>query len=138
MVQIARPDSLISAGSWITPSGSSLFGAIGEVIASDTDYDESAPSPTTVDIMEVSLSDVLDPVSAVNHDISYRYGKNAALGDTINLTVRLREGVTNIATWTHSDISATPATVTQTLSSGEANSITDYSDLRLRFEGVKP
>lgn len=51
----------------------------------------------------------------------------------INLTVRLMQGTTQIASWTHTGIGTGFTLATQTLSTTEADSITDYTDLRLRF-----
>jgi len=91
-----------------------------------------------------ALSSAEDPLSGSSHVIKYRYSKDVAAGDQIDLTVELREGYTNegskgtlIKQWTHTDISDTPATAQQTLSSGEAGSIADYTDLFLRFQYTK-
>ncbi len=78
-----------------------------------------------------------DPLVSQGHTISYRYKKNAPGGDQIDLTVRLVQGTTVIASWTHTNIDALTQ-VTQILTGAQADSITDYTDLRLRFEAVKP
>ena len=65
----------------------------------------------------------------------YRYIKEGT--NTINLVVYLVQGTTTIASWTHNDIAATYTDAEQTLTSGEADSITNYSDLRVRFEATQ-
>lgn len=138
--QKGRPTSDITAGTWTPSTGATLFGTLDEVTPDDTDYDQSALSPASADIMEVKLSAMTDPVSSVNHFVSYRYEKlipaTLGTGNRIDLTVRLRQGTTNLVSWTHTDIGAVTQ-ATQTLSGAVSDSITDYSDLRVRFEAVK-
>jgi hypothetical protein len=51
----------------------------------------------------------------------------------MNLTIRLLQGATLIAEWTHNDIPFHWTEVEQTLTTMQADAITDYSDLRLKF-----
>jgi hypothetical protein len=51
----------------------------------------------------------------------------------LNLRVRLLQGATEIAAWTHNDISSSFVTETQPLSSGQFSSITNFNDLYLEF-----
>lgn len=136
--QIAVPDADTADGSWLNEAGSNtnLFASIDETVASNADYIESSASPGSPDICKVSLGSMSDPASSVNHKVSYRYGKDFGGDDKINLTVRLKQGSTTIASWTHTDIPVGPVDVTQTLSGGEADTITDYSNLDLWFESV--
>lgn len=140
-VRIIRPNTTISTGSWRTDTGATgLHLAIDEKVADDADYIQSALSPTSADVCEVSLDPVLDPGRSndgSDHRIHYRYQKDASGGDTINLTVRLMQGTTEIANWAHTNISNGFTEAEQVLTDGQANSITDYGDLRLRFESIK-
>lgn len=131
---IARPDSDVSIGNWTDDGGGTtdLWATIDEEIPSTTDFIRSEPDPASPDIIEVGLSDVSDPASSVGHEVRYRYRKIDT--GAINLTVRLMQGVTEIASWTHTNLSPTWSTATQVLSAAEADSITDYTDLRLKFE----
>jgi len=59
------------------------------------------------------------------------------------MTVKLYQGGGNsigggtlIATFTRNNVSTTVTEYTETLSSGEANSITDYTDLYLEFSAA--
>lgn len=138
-VQKARPSSVIS-GSWTDQAGSStganLIAAINEISPDDTNYIKSPASPgATPAVEEIAFTSLNDPLVSSSHIVRYRYQKDTTGGDTINLTVRLMQGATEIANWSHSNIdSITQAD--QTLTTGQADSITNYSDLRLRFEAT--
>ncbi len=132
MAQYARPSSDISAGVWSASTGSDLYAMIDEVSASDSDYIYGTSDGGTY--CEVKLSGVTDPVSAVSHVVRVR-GYTEWIGGA-TLTTTLRQGSsTQIAQWNDST-SDSWTTFTHTLTSGEANNITDYSDLRLRFQST--
>jgi hypothetical protein len=134
----AHPAADVTDGGWTDQTGGpNLAAALDELIADDADYITSSASPGSPDIAEVQLGSLGDPNSSTGHIVRYRYGKDSAAGDTLNLTVRLRQGTTTIASWTHTDVPAGWTDAVQTLSGAEADAITDYSDLRIRFEAVK-
>lgn len=132
--QTGVPISDITDGSWLNElsTNTNLFASIDETVASDTDY---IISPTLSsgfsDTCEVGLTALTDPVSSSSHTVAYRYRAQGV--GTMNLTVRLMQGVTIIASWTHTSVSTSYAVATQTLSGAEADAITDYGDLRFRF-----
>jgi hypothetical protein len=133
MAQFGRPEADITA--W----ASGTFADIDESVASDAEYVSSDTAPSN-DPAYYRLSDMEDPVSSTGHIIRYRYRKNAAGGAQIDLTVQLRQDYVNegspgtlIEEWTHTDISETFTTAAQTLGATEADSITDYTTLGLRF-----
>lgn len=136
--QVIVPTSDVSTGAWIPipSSPTTLYDKIDETTASWTDYIQSSDSPVTADVCEVALSSAGNPAQTSGHVVDYVYRKNITGGDRIDLTVRLMQGVTEIASWTHTDI-GTEVTANQLLSSTQAGNITDYSNLRLRFEAVK-
>lgn len=132
MAQFARPDSDVLTGNW-TPTP--LYEEINEVTASDTDYIRSEDNPSN-DLCEMGLSDLTDPVSSSGHIIRYRYQKGETGGGqpaNIDVTVRLLDGASEIWSVTHSDIAAGWVDGQATLSGGEADSIGDYTDLRIEF-----
>lgn len=142
MAQFARPDADLLEDNWTEDDGGVLdiFDQIDEVTADDVDYVHTGLAPVN-DVYVARLSDVTDPVSSTGHIIRYRYSKDAAAGATINLIVQLRQGYVNegtpgtlIASATHNGISETWTAGTFTLSGAEADAITDYADLALRFE----
>lgn len=135
MAQTALPASDISAGSWTPSVGSTLYGTIDEAAADDADFIQSSLSPAMADVSEVKLGALTDPLSSSGHVVNYRYTKDSASGDRINLNVRLVQGTTIIASWYHTDIDgSTITTASQALTGAQADAITNYADLRLRFE----
>lgn len=125
--QKLRPTSDISAGSWTPSTGATLYGVIDETTANDTDY----ISTTTSSTCEVRFEAGGDPVSSVGHIIRFRA---KAL---TSLTAYLYQNTTLISTFVATGISNTVyQDFTWTLSESEANSITDYTNLRVRFTGV--
>jgi len=129
--QLARPDADIETSGWIPHP---LFSRINEMVA-DTTSVRSIINPHGEDFT-VSLSDVIDPLTSTGHIVRYVYDKDLGVdhrSKIINLTVDLKQGSTIIASKTHFDISGTPTPGSFTLTASEADSITDYSDLRLTF-----
>jgi hypothetical protein len=140
--QTALPASDVSDGGWTDQAGgTSLFAAIDEATASDADYVKSGVSPGSADECKVRVAALTDPAVHTGHDVDYRYGKDLAGGDQINLTVNLydADGTTLIATNTHTNIADGWTDGGFTLSEAEAGNITGYaSGLVLGFSAVKP
>lgn len=135
VVEVLRADADISDGSWTTDTGGTiLYAAIDEVSADDADYIQSSLGPSN-DSCEVSLS---NPVSSLTTPLKVRYRYKKSDGEQIDLTVELVQGTTVIATWTHTAIGTTITAAEQTLSAPEAASITDFTDLRVRFTANAP
>lgn len=135
MSQFARPVGVVSNTGWTDQAGSSvaanLVSAIAEVAPNDATFIQSSADPSNATI-EYALSAVTDPESLLNHIRRVRLGKSGT--GVIDQTVSLRQGAaTVIASWTYGDVSTTPTTIAETLTSGQIDAITDWSDLRLRF-----
>lgn len=123
--QILHPNADVSAGAWRPSVGSDMYSVINDSL--DADYVNLADADG--DTFEVALQDGVDPASSSGHVVSYRLRGRGG-----QITVSLRQGSsTEIAAWTHDVAPGTFGTFVQTLSGGEADAITDYSDLRLRF-----
>ncbi|MGH2488622.1 MAG: hypothetical protein ACRDFR_03265, partial [Candidatus Limnocylindria bacterium] len=95
-------------------------------------------APTSSHYYEVTLSDVGVPYTRTGITIRYRYAKSGNNnGQTINLTVELRQGSTVIASMTHNNIPGVSGSGWQqgsfTLTEAQGNSITNFADLRIRF-----
>jgi hypothetical protein len=132
--QIAAPTSDISAGNWVRSSdnaGTGLYTMLDETTYDDNDYVYVNSDST----LEVKFASVSDPAVSTGHKVRYRIKGNGAA----TITVSLRQGSgTEIASWAHTAASTTTTSYEQTLSSGQADSITDYADLRLRFVTFTP
>jgi len=147
MAQFARPSTDTTRDNWEEDDGGTtdIFDQIDEAIADDADYIRTQLTPTS-DVYATKLTTLEDPLSSTGHTVRYRYRKDAAGGDTIDLIVQLRQGYVNegtpgtlIASATHNDIGGAGWTVGSiALSGAEADAITDYTDLYLRFVGNKP
>lgn len=125
--QLLRPSSIINSGNWTASSGT-LATAIDETAYDDADYDTT--TNLSSDTMEIKFSAGGDPAVGTGHKVRYRIKGSGGAG----IVVSLYQGTTLIAgPWTHDPADGSFTTYEQTLSSGEANSITDYTDLRLRF-----
>ena len=105
-----------------TPGGGS--GIYARLAANvDTEYAEFSDAGT----LEVGMAAVADPNVATAHVVSFRARYAAgATGGTITTT--LKQGDTDIADWDDT-LTADWTDYSHTLTSGEANSITDYSAL---------
>ncbi len=105
----------------------------------DSDFAYSIDKPTD-DIFEVHLGDPGDPAIGTGHIIRYHWatvdgGVLSGDGTAVTQTYNLYQGTTLISTGTgntHTTNNATWQTASFTLSTAEADNITDYTDLRLR------
>lgn len=122
MAQTARPDSDITTD-WTTAP---LWSKIDEAVADDADF---ITDSTSGHVAEVTLTDVTDPNSSSNHIVYWRHRS----GTNPNVTIALYQGTTLIASTVASTTVAAFTDINFTLSGAEADAITDYSDLRLRF-----
>jgi hypothetical protein len=126
-------------GSWTDQAGgTALAAAIDETSASDSDFIRSEFAPAS-SACRVKLAAGTDPASSSGHTIHWRTGKTPANGSTINMTVDLYQGGGNvlgagtlIASFDRNNVGAL-TTYDEVLSGGEADSITDYTDLYLEF-----
>lgn len=122
-----------SLGSWTDQDGGTtdIYLSIDEPVPNDADYVQSPPLPAA-NTYKFEFADAVDPITHNHHYIALRLKKPAGAG-SLNLTVRMLEETTTIAT----RVVTVPAdweTVTLTLTSAEAASITDYSNLFLEVE----
>jgi hypothetical protein len=118
--------------------GTSLAAAIDETTFSDTDYIQSANSPSNAGC-RVKLASGSDPSLSTGHVIHWRIRKSSA-DQTVNMTVKLYQGGGNvlgagtlIATRDRNNITTSFATFDETLTGTEADAITNYADLYLEF-----
>jgi len=130
MVQIALPDADIVAGSWTAVGGpSTLFDAVDDGMASDSEYMEDIANNTTA---ELGLQTVTDPVGNIGHILRVRLQGNGS-GGPERCQVALFEGATQRAISGFMTSRAAWDTQTYTLTTGEADAITAYTDLRIKI-----
>jgi len=134
-VCLAHPNEDIS-GTWTPSVGGDMFAVIDELQIDDTDYIESVGSPTSQSA-EVALEDCPDPERNDGHIVRYRYQRGQGT-DPVDLTVLLLDASTTIATFTHTNIGDSVVEAIQSLTAAEADNISDYSNLRLRFTANAP
>ena len=136
----SRPDG-IAQGGWGQQSGctpGTAYLCIDETIQDDSDFIRTSLLGTdTDDVVNFTLSTIPDPQTDTGHVVRYTYREEAQGSNSPDLEVGLFQGDTQIAAWTESG----PLPITFTLSTralaiGEAASITDYSDLRIGFNGT--
>lgn len=134
MAQFARPSADTVRTAWTDQAGgtTNIYTTIDESVASDADYIKTAAPPGTNEF-ETLLTTVEDPLSSTGHIMRWRRRKSASGGAQINLTVRLLVSTTQITSQSDSDIPAAFTDTSYTLSGAEADSITDYANLRLEF-----
>ena len=122
--QYGRPSSDVAVGNWTTTP---LWSKIDEVTADDTDYIETPVNGTTC---EMALNSLTDPVLSTGHIIRYRHKKTGSNASTT--TMYLFQGTTQICSQAVADTTSWVISA-YTLSAAEANAITDYTNLRIRF-----
>ena len=145
MPQFARPVAdITNADHWLDDAASSvtIFDVIDEATTAATtaDYIQSSAGLTTAVYVTKLTSSLEDPVSSAGHVIRYTYRKATSGGAQINLTVELRQNYVSEASqgttvWStvHTNISSAQSTAAITLTAAEADSITAYSSLSIRF-----
>lgn len=130
MAQFGRPSSNITQTGF-----TGGFADIDETTASDADFAFGANGGGNT--LEVGLSAVTDPASSTGHIVRYRLakvnnGSPNSSGNAVTCDVGLYQGATLVHADTGISVGVTFVTGSFTLTSTEADSITDYTDLRIR------
>jgi hypothetical protein len=121
VMQVIRPTSDITAGAWgVAP----LYQKLDEVTPDDGDYVSTTSSST----MEVRYAIPASPEPGSSY-VRYRLRKSDN-DATVDYTVTLLDGATQIDQWTHNNVGTTWTTYTQTVT------ISNYGNLRLRVQAV--
>jgi hypothetical protein len=119
----ARPASDITK-QWTPSTGSDHYAMIDEVTASDADYISATAAGQTT---EVKLQAMTAPQAGTSVAIGYRV---QGITGTAGVTVSMVQGTTVIATDTTRTANGD---YTLTVASGTWASVTDWTDIRLRF-----
>lgn len=137
MTQFLRPASDVSTGGW---TATPLFEKLDETVADDVDFIESANGPTDPgDPCVIGLDSGGDPQSSTDHVLRVRIKKNSGGGAAVvGAVLALKQGTTTIASAEHLDEGAQQwSTKELTLTGTEADSITDYTDLRVEITALQ-
>lgn len=130
-----QPDADSIDGGWTNElDGTTLAPSIDEMVPNDADYIKSETSPAN-DICKISFSDPL-ATPAQPFIVMYRYSKSGSA--QIDLGVRLLEGTTEIAVWSHTNISTSFITAEQTLTGPQFSAIGDFANLFIEFNANAP
>jgi hypothetical protein len=129
-VQLLAPIQDISAGPWLTSSGSpaELWQMIDGEESPDFDYDYTTSAGT----MEVKFAPGSTPSVQTGHTLRYRLRGNG----TCDALVKLKQGTTVLAQWTETNVPAVDTDYEHTLDSSPSFTITDYTDLRISVEAI--
>lgn len=127
----ARPDGTISSSNTTVTGAATHHQAINETSPSDAEYVQG--NTNTAATFEVSLGNITDPdyADSLRHVMRMRASRSSTAN--VNITIALVQGTTIKATRTETGVGATITDYSYVLTADEANTITDYTDLRLRF-----
>lgn len=127
--QVSRPVSDLDSDSVVgVPAPGAGSGIYARLAAND---DLNYASMADSGFVQVGMAALVDPNAGSGHTVEFR-GCFAAGASAGTATVTLKQGATTIATWTQA-VTGTFATYSHTITSGEANAITDYGALSLTF-----
>jgi len=132
------PTADIVKGFWNDNKGnqnSMMYDDIDEFTRDDLDYIHSRKigGNQNNDILQVKMSTYAGVTQDHDHQIFYTLRKDAPGGNTIEFIVTLLEGTRQIAQWSHPDAGIDFVLHKEILTREQAESITDYSNLSLKF-----
>ena len=128
-----RPAADAARGGWRNEAaGTLLFPSISKPAIDDATYIVSALE-TPNDTARIKLA-VPDYELGDEVEVEYRIGKHPPLAtQSLDLTVRLLQGTTEIVSWSHIDVGGAPVSITRVLTEPQVAAIGDFSDLYLEF-----
>lgn len=137
MTQFARPSSDTTVGDWTTaPLWSKIDDTANDATA-DSDFISSPTNPNGT-VTTIKLSSITDPQSSTGHVMRWRYSQDSAGGTAVTIAVELWQtgGAAAIAATTVTTTGTAWTVGTLTLSTAQADSITDYTALELRVDAT--
>lgn len=147
MPQYGRPSADVTSSSFATQNAvtTNIYTYIDEAVRDDADYIVSNTSPSN-NVYVCKLSSLTDPLTNTGHVVTFTYARSVDTNaEQIDLLVQLREAYANeaspgthIANVSITDIPYTWTANTLTLTGVQADAITDYANLYLRFVFNKP
>ena len=127
--QYARPGSDVSAGAWAPSSGTDLYAMLNDVTPNDSTYIYTQTLDSNYEPLLVWDEAFSDPGVSTEHVLKVRVGAGG-IPSGKSLVTTLMQGASQIAQFTDAGPISANTTVEHTLSGAEADSITNYNDLR--------
>ncbi len=131
-----RPDGLGAGNDW----GSGTFDDINEIGRADADFVTSDPvKQNQKSFVIYSLTNEVDPIVDIDHVIRYTFREDPAPvnNQSPRLEVTLQQGGTDLITWTEPGPLPTTFTLaTREIPTSVVGKISNYGDLRLKFEAI--
>lgn len=131
---IVYPETIEDLGNWKSANGIPLLTSLSDANNSTYSYSDFDPS---TDELRMKMPKPANSHPITNTTITYSYRKLENFQGSLNLTVYLYEGNTEIKNWVTVVDAATINTATQDLTPSEVSSITDFSNLYLKFSASK-
>ncbi len=131
MAQLLRPDADVADGSW-TPTGGPTdhYDCIEEATPNDSEYLRDAAANSTC---EIGIESGTDPAVSTGHILHVRM-RGAGTGGPERVAIALFEGATQRAvSGNFTNRSGSFADKSYTLTTGEADAITDYTNLTIKL-----
>ncbi len=134
---LETPDSTVAnPDGWTDQAGGAvnIHTMIDEAVSDDTDYVRSPLSPTN-DAVTFGLSNLADPNRDTGHFVDFRCKKDATGGEVLTLGVELLQGAVVVMS-NNLSLLTVPDEWTDfslALSAAQAQSISNYADLRILF-----
>jgi len=144
MVQKAKPTSDASNSGWVDnvwgDNDTQLWDELDEVTHDglSSAINRKLPSGTSADSFEVILSQLADPGIRTNHKLKFWASAAQTQGYICDAKAELLEGSTIIKTIDRISLTQTIEVHEFILTDAEAESITDYNNLRVRIYPLKP
>lgn len=131
-VKSSGPVSDVSVGQWKNNLGGTinLFQAVDEPVIDDLDF-LTTPVTATASVIEQKFPHMIDPNSSTGHQLSYRIKVTNTSPHSVR--VSLMEGTTERAFWVHDNLPLGFQDFTRVLTAVQADSIVNYSDLRIKI-----
>ena len=128
----------IDGGKWKDDFGNGndvMYDDLDEYTRDDSDYVRSQNLDDTknTDTLHLKMSTYAGVTTDHQHVISYTLRKDSSGGNQIDFTVRLFDGPTEIAQWTHLNVDENFSLITNVLTRDQVKTISNYDNLSLEF-----
>jgi arylsulfatase A-like enzyme len=131
----ARPDSdTVTSNVTFVGGPTAAWDCVNESSPNDADYVEGVIN--TAATFTMHTTNVTDPnyAQSTTHILRYRVSRGTVSVSAVDVTAELLQGASTVLASVTTTVNySTPTTLTLTLTPAQADAITDYTDLRMRF-----